>query len=84
MNKEDLFFNTGVFMQRVEPEYPKYIVIGLARCRLSEWVDFNPVLKLNELGFINDTKEFVLGDGISEFKDLKRYKFVEVLQNENN
>lgn len=72
------FLENGVFMQRIEAAFEKYIVIGLARCTLKQWEDFNPILKSQELGFISDTKEFIIGDGISEFKDLKRYKFVEV------
>lgn len=77
------FMENGVFVQRTEAAIPKYITIGLARCSLKEWEEYNPVLYPQELGFISDTKEFVLGDGVTEFKNLKRYKFVEVPQNEN-
>lgn len=77
------FIENGVFLQRVEAACPKYITIGLARCTLQQWEDYNPVLYPQELGFILDTKEFIIGDGITPFKDLKRYKFVEVLNNAN-
>lgn len=76
------FIENGVFLQRVEAANPKYITIGLARCTLKQWEDFNPILYPQELGFISDTKEFIIGDGSTQFKNLKRYKFVEV-QNAN-
>lgn len=72
------FINNGTFLQRIEAAYPRYITIGLARCTFEQWAEYNPVLYPQELGFITDTKEFVLGDGKTPFKDLKRYKFAEV------
>lgn len=72
------FFENGTFIQRTEAAMPKYITIGLARCTLEQWLDYNPILYPQELAFITDTKEFIIGDGKTEFKDLKRYKFIEV------
>ena len=77
------FFNDGIFQQRADMSCERYMTIGLARCTLAQWLEFSPILQNNELGFITDTKEFVLGDGKTEFIKLKRYKFLEV-QNEAN
>ena len=75
---EENFFETGVFVQRTDAVLTATATIGLPRCNLKLWLEFDPIMRKNELGFISDTKEFVLGDGISKFKDLKRYKFVPV------
>lgn len=77
------FMENGTFTQRTEAAFPKYITIGLARCTEKQWADYNPILYPQELGFISDTKEFIIGDGQTDFKNLKRYKFVEVQNAEN-
>lgn len=40
---------------------------------LDQWLATNPVLALGELGFISDTNELVVGDGVTSFSDLKRF-----------
>lgn len=72
------FFSDGVFQICCDPTHRRYATIGLPRCTLSQWQDFNPILHTDELGFITDTKEFVRGNGLDNFNDLPRYKFVEV------
>lgn len=40
---------------------------------LSKWEGIDPILRLNEIAYMSDTDEFVIGDGVSKWSDLDRY-----------
>lgn len=46
-------------------------VIQLRRGKAAEWEEVNPVLRLAEPGFVTDTGELKIGDGITAWKDLE-------------
>ena len=56
----------------------RILPIGLLRDTEAAFLKSQRILYNQELAFITDTKEFVIGDGKSKNKDLKRYKFIEV------
>jgi hypothetical protein len=78
------FLNDGCFLTRFNSSDDSYIPIFLRRAPLNIFLSINPVLRPQELVFITDTKEFVLGDGKTEFKNLKRCRFMEVKDDANN
>jgi len=47
--------------------------IKLRRDTLANWEAVNPILDEGEPGFISDTNELVVGDGVTGFSDLKRF-----------
>jgi len=48
-------------------------VTGFIRDIEKRWIEYNPVLKDNWLGFVIDKKYLVIGDGKTPFCNLKKY-----------